>query len=215
MTETPTATGRAPKKPVPPWTRTAIEFGPLGAFFIGYTAWNLMVATGLLMVTVVIALGLSYWLERRLPAMPLITAVMVLVFGGLTLWLQDEIFIKMKPTIVNSLFAAALFIGLAFGRPLLRPLLGMVLQLDHAGWVKLSFRWACLFVFLAVLNEVVWRSMSTDFWVNFKVFGNLPITLIFAMTQVPLINRHSLQPATTETQAGSPQSGKTEPGDGA
>ncbi len=203
------------RKPVPPWTRTAIEFGPLGAFFVGYTVWNLMVATGLLMAAVLIALGLSYWLERRLPAMPLITAVMVLIFGGLTLWLQDDLFIKMKPTIVNSLFALALFTGLAFGRPLLRPLLGMVLQLDHDGWVKLSFRWACFFVFLAILNEIVWRTMSTDFWVSFKVFGNLPITLVFAMTQVPLINRHMIEPETAPAAGASGETGESEPGKGA
>lgn len=215
MTEETSNSTATAKQPVPPWTRTAIEFGPLGAFFVGYLIWDqdLMIPTAILMVAVVIALGMSYWLERRLPAMPLITAVMVLIFGGLTLWLQDETFIKMKPTIVNGLFAAALFTGLAFGRPLLKPLLGVVFQLDDDGWTKLSFRWACLFVFLALLNEFVWRTMSTDFWVSFKVFGNLPITLVFAMAQMPLINRHMIQPA--EASGGSGEPGKADPRDGA
>ena len=174
--------------------RFVLEVGPLGAFFVGYVGWNLMVATAVLMVAVVVALAISYRTERKVPLMPIVTAVMVLIFGGLTLLLQDETFIKMKPTIVNGLFATALFAGLAFGKPLLQPLLGSVLQLDRAGWKKLSLRWACFFVFMAGLNEVIWRSFSTDFWVNFKVWGNFPLTLIFAAAQYPLILRHMPKP---------------------
>jgi intracellular septation protein len=172
--------------------RFLLEAGPLGAFFVGYVVWNLFVATGVLMVAVVVALALSYYWERRIPFMPLVTAAMVLVFGGLTLYLKDETFIKMKPTIVNSLFAAALFIGLAFGRGLLKPLFGPAFQLDDAGWRKLSFRWGCFFVFLALLNEYIWRSYSEAFWVNFKVWGMFPLTLLFAVSQVPLIQKHSI-----------------------
>jgi intracellular septation protein len=174
--------------------RFVLEIGPLGAFFVGYVGWNLMVATAVLMAAVVAALAISYRTERKVPLMPIVTAVMVLIFGGLTLILQDETFIKMKPTIVNGLFATALFAGLAFGKPLLQPLLGSVLQLDLAGWKKLSLRWACFFVFMACLNEFVWRSFSTDFWVNFKVWGNFPLTLIFAAAQYPLILRHMPKP---------------------
>jgi intracellular septation protein len=174
--------------------RFLLEAGPLGAFFIGYVGWDLWVATGVLMAAVLAALVLSYHWERRIPLMPVITAIVVVIFGGLTLLLQDEVFIKMKPTIVNALFAVALLGGLALGKPLLKPLFGPVFQLDEAGWKKLSLRWALFFIFLALLNEVIWRSFSTDFWVNFKVFGNLPLTLLFAPVQVPLIQRHSLTP---------------------
>ena len=125
--------------------------------------------------------------------MPLVTAVMVLIFGGLTIVLRDEIFIKMKPTIVNCLFAAALFLGLAFNKPFLQPLLGHTLQLSGQGWRVLTWRWAFFFVFLAGLNEIVWRSFSTDFWVSFKAWGMFPITLVFALAQVPLIQRHALE----------------------
>ncbi len=173
--------------------RFLLEAGPLGAFFVGYVGWNLWVATGVLMAAVLVVLALSYHWERRIPLMPLVTAVVVLIFGGLTLVLRDEAFIKMKPTIVNGLFAFALFLGLAFGKALLKPLFNPVFQLDDSGWKKLSLRWALFFVFLALVNEVVWRSFSTDFWVNFKVFGNLPLTLLFAVSQVPLIQRHSLE----------------------
>lgn len=198
MSDPPRPAAPAPnQKPIDANTslrRFILEVGPLGAFFIGYVGWNLMVATAVLMVAVVLALAISYRTERKVPLMPIVTAVMVLIFGGLTLILRDETFIKMKPTIVNGLFAAALFTGLAFGRPLLQPLLGSVLQLDRAGWKKLSLRWACFFVFMACLNEIVWRNTSTDFWVNFKVWGNFPLTLIFAAAQYPLILRHMPKP---------------------
>jgi len=193
------ATGATPaaERKANPTVRFLLEVGPLGAFFVGYVGWNLMVATALLMVAISVSLFFSIRLEKRVPLMPLVTAAMVLIFGGLTLILQDEIFIKMKPTIVNGLFALALFTGHVLNRPLLRPLFGPVFELDDDGWRKLSLRWAFFFVFLGALNEVIWRNFSTDFWVNFKVFGNFPLTLIFAMLQVPLINRH----ATGETRA--------------
>ena len=177
-----------------PLQRFLVETGPLGAFFVAYVGWNLMTATAVLMVTICISLIFSIKVEKRVPAMPLVTAVVVLIFGGLTLYLNNDVFIKMKPTIVNCLFALALFGGLAFGRPLLKPLFGPVFQLEQAGWMKLSFRWACFFLVLAGINEVVWRTTSTDFWVSFKVFGLLPLTLVFAAVQVGLLQKHAPGP---------------------
>ena len=185
----------SPARPAPsPSTKLLIEAGPLVAFFIANARWKIFVATGVLMAALVISLIASWRIERRLPVMPLVTAVCALIFGGLTLLLRDELFIKLKPTIVNLLFATALFVGLAMKRSLLKILLGEALQLDEAGWRQLTLRWALLFVGLAVLNEIVWRNFSNDFWVSFKVFGIMPLTIVFMLAQIPLIKRHSLQP---------------------
>ncbi|WP_207480144.1 septation protein A [Arenibaculum pallidiluteum] len=175
-----------------PFTRLLVEGGPLAAFFIANARAGIMTGTGVFMAATALSLLISWRLERRVPIMPLVGCFFVLVFGGLTLWLEDEVFIKLKPTIVNLLFATALFTGLALRRNLMKPLLGTVMSLDEEGWRRLSLRWACFFVLLAVLNEVVWRSLSTDAWVNFKVFGIMPLTLLFSATQVPLIMRHQL-----------------------
>ncbi len=175
-----------------PFLKIAIEIGPLVIFFVAYSMRGLMTATAVFMVAITVSLGLSVWLERRVPVMPLVTAGVVMVFGGLTLILADETFIKMKPTIINGLFAGALFVGLALDRAFLKTLFGTVLKLDAQGWKKLSLRWALFFTFVAVLNEIVWRNVDTDLWVNFKVFGILPLTLVFALAQTPLIHRHSL-----------------------
>lgn len=174
-----------------PILKLLVEMGPLVAFFAAYSLYDLMVATAVFMVAVAISLAISVALERRVPIMPLVTAIVVMVFGGLTLWLDDETFIKMKPTIINGLFAAILFGGLALGQAFLKPLFGTVFQIDELGWRKLSLRWALFFVAVAVLNEVVWRTMSTDMWVNYKVFGVLPLTLVFALAQTPMIQRHA------------------------
>lgn len=173
-----------------PLVKLAIEVGPLVVFFIANSRGNIFIATGAFMVAIVVALIASWLIERRLPLLPLVTAAFVLVFGGLTLVLQDELFIKLKPTIVNSLFAAILFGGLFFGRPLLKPLLGAALDLRDEGWRKLTYRWAWFFVALAMANEMVWRTLSTDGWVNFKVFGIMPLTIAFSLAQLPLINRY-------------------------
>jgi intracellular septation protein len=124
--------------------------------------------------------------------MPLVSGAVVLIFGGLTLYLQDDLFIKLKPTIVNSIFASVLFGGLLFGKSLLKYLFGDVFALTEEGWKKLTFRWACFFVFLAILNEFAWRLLSTDQWVSFKVFAIMPITMVFAISQVGLLQRHQL-----------------------
>ncbi|NIA68090.1 septation protein A [Pelagibius litoralis] len=178
------------KAPAPAWLRPAVDYGPLAAFFAVYWLNGLMAATLAIMIATAAALALSFVIERRIPPMPLLTAMVVGVFGGLTLWLEDETFFKMKPTIVQVLFAAVLFGGLFFKRPLLKPLLASAWPLDDAGWIKLSSRFAWFFVAMAVLNEVVWRTQSTDFWVTFKVFGILGLTFIFVASQVYFMRAH-------------------------
>ncbi len=167
-----------------------VEVGPLVVFFVMNARAGIFWGTGAFMVAIVISLIASRILFGRVPVMPLVTGVFVLVFGGLTLWLQDEQFIKIKPTLVNALFAGALFTGLLAGRSLLKIVFGEVFRLTDEGWRKLTLRWACFFTFLAVLNEVVWRSFSTDVWVSFKVFGIMPLTMIFAIAQMGLLKQH-------------------------
>lgn len=178
------------RRPPHPLVKLAIETGPLLVFFIANAKFGIFAATGAFMAAIVAALAASYSIERRLPTLPLVTAGFVLVFGGLTLVFQEELFIKLKPTIVNTLFAAILAGGMLFDRPLLKPLMGAVLPLDERGWRILTWRWAGFFLLLAGLNELVWRTQSTDTWVSFKVFGVMPLTIVFMMAQVPLLRRH-------------------------
>jgi intracellular septation protein len=175
------------------WVKPTTEYGPLAVFFIVYLKWDLLPATGALIAATAVALAISLIVEKRVPMMPLITAIIVGVFGGLTLWLQDETFIKMKPTIVEAMFALVLFGGLLFGKPLLKPLMGSAWPMDDTGWRKLTFRFAVFFAAMAVLNEIVWRTQSTDFWVTFKVFGLMGLTFAFAITQTPLLRRHAIE----------------------
>ncbi len=175
---------------VNPLLKLALELGPLGVFFfLNYQA-GIFYATGGFMIATVISLTASKLLLGKIAIMPLVTGVFVLIFGGLTLYLADELFIKLKPTIVNTLFGAILLGGLAFKVPLLRPLLGDAFPLDDQGWVKMTWRWGVFFLFLALLNEVIWRNFSTDFWVNFKVFGIMPITMLFAGSQMFFLRHH-------------------------
>lgn len=174
-----------------PALKFVLELGPLGIFFFANQRYEIFTATGAFMVAVVAALSVNYALTRKIAIMPCVTAVVVLVFGGLTLYLQDELFIKLKPTIVNLLFAGVLFGGLFFGRSLLSYLFDSAFKLTEEGWRILTWRWAAFFVFLAILNEFVWRFYSTDFWVSFKVFGVMPITFIFALSQMPLIMKYA------------------------
>ncbi|MEM7169173.1 MAG: septation protein A [Pseudomonadota bacterium] len=180
------------KKAAPSWLKPAAEYGPLVLFFTAYFTSDLLTATAVLMGATFVALVASFAWERRIPMMPLITAVIVGIFGGLTLLLQDETFIKMKPTIIQALFCAVLLGGLAVKRPLLKPLLGSALALDDEGWRKLTLRFAVFFAVMALVNEAVWRTQSTDFWVTFKVFGLMGCTLVFMMAQIGLIQKHSL-----------------------
>ena len=173
-----------------PLAKFVLELGPLGLFFLANYKFGIFAATAVLMVSVLVTLAISYHLTRRLPIMPVVTAVAVLFFGSLTLLLHDELFIKLKPTIVNVIFGTALLGGLAFGRPLLPIVLDSVFDIDEEGWRKLTLRWGLFFFFLAALNEIVWRTQTDNFWVTFKVFGIMPLTLLFAVTQVPLIMKH-------------------------
>jgi intracellular septation protein len=151
---------------------------------------GIFVATAVFMAAVVVALAISYALTRHLPVMPLVTAVVVLVFGSLTLILHDELFIKLKPTIIYLLFGGALLGGLALGKPVLGVVFDSVFHLTEEGWRRLTLRWALFFLALAVLNEIIWRTQSTDFWVNFKVFGVVPLTFLFAAMQYPLLTKY-------------------------
>ncbi len=182
-----------------PVAKLALELGPLVLFFFGNAygdrlgfpeAQRIFVATGLFVVATLVSLGVHFALVRRLPIMPLVSGVVVLVFGGLTLLLQDELFIKLKPTIVNTMFGVILLAGLYWRKPILAVVLDSMLDLTEEGWRKLTLRWALFFFVLAILNEVVWRTQTTDLWVKFKVFGIMPLTVVFALAQTPLIMRY-------------------------
>ncbi|MDQ0137315.1 intracellular septation protein [Neorhizobium galegae] len=209
-----------------PMLKLSLELGPLLVFFfanlrgewlaetfpwLSVLGGPLFIASGLFMVATVISLVVSKIVLGHLPMMPFISGIVVLVFGGLGIWLQDELFFKMKPTIINTLFGVVLLGGLLFGKSLLGYVFNAAFQLDDAGWRKLTVRWGVFFLFLAVLNEIVWRGANAyylpdvkaadNFWVAFKVWGTMPITLIFTMTQMPLIMRHTIQEPAGNTEA--------------
>ena len=174
-------------------SKLLIDIGPLAVFFIFYSRSGLQASILPFMIATVIAVLFSYVLEKRIPIMPTVGALIILLFGGLTIYFDNEIFFKMKPTIINLLFAVILFGGNLINKPLLKLLLGAALKLEEAGWNILTQRWIAFFIALAILNEIVWRTQSTDIWVNFKVFGILPITFIFTMTQFPLIKKYQIE----------------------
>lgn len=170
--------------------KLVLEAGPLVVFFVTNAKFGIFTATAVFMVVTVLALGYSYIKLKKLPTMPLVGGAFIMVFGGLTIVLEDDTFIKLKPTIVNILFSSALFSGLYMDKNFLKTVLESALSLDDEGWRKLAWRWAWYFLVLAALNEAVWRTQTTDMWVNFKVFGVMPLTLLFSFSQVPLILRH-------------------------
>jgi intracellular septation protein len=176
-------------KSASPLVKLLIDLGPLLAFFVAYGRAGIYWATGVLMLATLAALLASWRLLGRVTAVPLLTAILVVVFGGLTFYLDDPSFIKLKPTIINLLFAGVMVVGLLTDRPLLKVLLGEAFRLTEEGWRKLTVRWALFFFALAILNEVVWRSFSESAWVNFKVFGIVPLTILFALAQLPLLKR--------------------------
>jgi intracellular septation protein len=175
-----------------PTLKLVLDIGPLVLFFAANAKLGIYAATGVFMVAVLIALAVAYVLTRRIEVMPLVTAVIVLIFGGLTLVLHDDLFIKLKPTIIYLLFGGTLLGGLAFGKPLLGMVFDSVFNLTEEGWRKLTWRWAIFFFVLAILNEIVWRNFSTDFWVSFKLFGVVPLTFIFGALQYPLLTKYSV-----------------------
>jgi intracellular septation protein len=182
-----------------PLFKLATELGPLIVFFAANAKFDLFVATGAFMIAIVLSIAVSYAVVRHVPLMAIVSAVIVLVFGTLTLVLHDETFIKMKPTIIYALFGLILGGGLLFRKSFIAVMFDQMFNLTPAGWRALTFRWTIFFVAMAVLNEIIWRTQSTDFWVAFKAFGAVPITAVFAMLQMPLINRHSTAPASAET----------------
>lgn len=194
-------TAVAVKKKLNPWLKLALELGPLLLFFVANAKYGIFAATGVLMAGVVLTLAVSWAITRHLPAMPVVTAALVLVFGSLTYFLHDETFIKLKVTILYALFGAGLIGALYFGKLLLPIVFDMAIHIDDAGWRKLTWRWGLFFFALAGLNEVLRRVLTTDDWVNFKVFGILPLTLVFALTQAPLIMRHEIRPQDEDSEA--------------
>jgi intracellular septation protein len=188
-------------KRLPPLVRLALELGPLALFFLANAyadrfgiaeTQRIFAATALFIVATLAALSINYALIRKLPIMPMVSGVVVVVFGGLTLLLRDDMFIKLKPTIVNTLFGLVLLGGLYFRKPLLQIVLDSMFELTEEGWRKLTLRWALFFFALAALNEIVWRTQTTDFWVSFKVFGIMPLTIAFALAQTPLLLRYEV-----------------------
>ncbi|HEY7999104.1 MAG TPA: septation protein A [Pseudolabrys sp.] len=181
------------KKQLNPILKLVLDIGPLVLFFAANAKFGIFAATAAFMVAVLIALAVSYVLTRHIAIMPVVTAVIVLVFGGLTLVLHNDLFIKLKPTIIYLLFGGTLLGGLAVGKSLLGVVFDQMFHLTAEGWRKLTWRWALFFLALAVLNEIVWRTQTTDFWVSFKLFGVVPLTFLFGALQVPLINKYSVE----------------------
>lgn len=184
-------------KQTPSWLRPVVEYVPLAIFFVAYYLADLFIATASIMVATAMTLALSYIVERRIPMMPLIMAGIIGVFGGLTLWLQDETFIKMKPTIIQAIFGTVLIFGLLANRLFLKSLMGTAWHITDEGWRFLTLRFALFFFLSAALNEAIWRTQSTDFWVNFKVFGLIGLTLIFILTQLPFLKRFAIKENST------------------
>jgi intracellular septation protein len=191
-----------------PILKLALELGPLIVFFFANARGTqlaaqfpalsslggpIFIATALFMAATILSLVVSYAIARTVPIMPLVSGAVVMVFGLLTLYLHDDTFIKMKPTIINTLFGTILLAGLYFGKSFLKIVFDAAFQIDEAGWKKMTFRWGLFFLFLAVINEIVWRNTTTDVWVTFKVWAVMPITLLFTLSQLPLIMRHSTE----------------------
>jgi intracellular septation protein len=181
------------KKKLNPILKLVLDIGPLILFFAANARFGIFAATAGFMAAVLIALAVSYALTRHIEMMPIVTAIIVLIFGGLTLVLHDELFIKLKPTIIYLLFGGTLLGGLALGKPLLGMVFDQMFHLTDEGWRKLTWRWVLFFFALAVLNEIVWRTQTTDFWVSFKLFGVVPLTFLFGALQMPLINKYSVE----------------------
>ncbi|MEE2996402.1 MAG: septation protein A [Pseudomonadota bacterium] len=174
------------------WVKPATDYGPLVVFLVAYYRADLFTATAALMAATAIALVASLIINGRVPIMPVITAVVVGIFGGLTLIFNDDTFIKIKPTIVQTIFAAILLGGLLFGKPLLKPVMGSAWPMTDRGWHILTRNFGFFFLVMAIVNEIVWRTQTEEFWVNFKVWGSIGLMLVFSLTQAPLLNRYKV-----------------------
>ena len=190
----------APAPKLGQWTKLLIEMGPLVAFFIANWKAGIFWGTGIFMAATAAALTASWVLTRKIAMVPLVSAVFVAFFGALTLWLHSELFIKVKVTLINALFGAVLLGGVAMGRSYIKLIMGEAVKLTEEAWRTLSIRWGVFFLAMAALNEVVWRNFSTDAWVNFKVFGLLPITLAFAFANAPYMTKHMIEDDKADAQ---------------
>lgn len=180
-------------KAINPWLKLAIEMGPLILFFLTNAKFGIFAATGVFMVAILIAVAVSWHLTRHVPTMMWVTAIIVMIMGGLTLYLKDERFVKIKPTIIYGLFGGILAFGLATGRTYLKVVLEASFPpMTERGWLLLSRNWMLFFFTMVAVNEIVWRNFSTDFWVSFKVFGFVPLAFLFVLLQMPLILRHQI-----------------------
>jgi intracellular septation protein len=173
--------------------RLALDLGPLAVFFAAYQFFGIYVATAVFMVAIFLSLGYGYWLERKLSPMAVVTAIIVLVFGGLTLYLHNSLFIKIKPTIIYTIFGLVLLGGLLFKRLFLKYVLEMGFDLSDTGWRQLTLRWGFFFLALAIANELIWRNFSESVWVTFKSWGVIPLMILFSLAQAPLITKHNLE----------------------
>lgn len=176
-----------------PLARLALDLGPLILFFATFEFYGIYPATAVFMVAVIAALAFGFWRERKIPPMPLFTAVLVLIFGGLTLYLKNDIFIKMKPTVLYAFFGLLLLGGLAFNRLFIKSVFAEAFDLSETGWRWLTWRWGLFALGLAVLNEIVWRNFSTAIWVDFKVWGIMPLIFLFALAQTPFVLKHQIE----------------------
>ena len=178
-----------------PTIKFLTDFGPLLVFFIIYfkNGQDLKVAIPPFVIATLLSLGIMYFLDKKIPMMPLTSGIIITLFGGLTLYFDNKVFFYMKPTVVNLVFAAILFFGRFFTqKPLLKIFFQQSIKLQDEGWRKLSYRWIYFFIFIAILNEVVWRTQTEEFWVNFKVWGLLPISFLFIASQMPLMNKYKI-----------------------
>lgn len=173
--------------------RLALDLGPLFLFFLAYQWGGIYVATGVFMAAALVSIGIGYWVERKLSPVPIMTAVLVTVFGGLTLYLHNDIFIKIKQTALFSLFGLTLLGGLYFNHLFLKYVLSLGFEMPDSAWRILTFRYGIFFLCLAVMNEIVWRNFSNDVWVAYKVWGVLPLTLLFSLSQAPFLMRHQIE----------------------
>lgn len=180
----------AEKLQLNPFVKLALDIGPLVLFFVVNAKVGIFAATAAFMAAVIIALVVSYVMIRRFPVMTVVSAIIVLVFGGLTIYLHDDSFIKIKPTLIYLLFGVVLAGGLIMKKPLLSVVFDSVFRLTDEGWRILTIRWSAFFFVMAILNEIVWRTQTTDFWVSFKLFGFVPLTFVFALAQLPLMKKH-------------------------